>query len=807
MKTQQIHTLFLIVICNLGLTIAVPVQAQESEEEEKPVILEEIVVTAEKRISTVRATPQAVSAFDQIALDRHGVARTEDLAMLVPNFKFGDIDVGYGGAQLTIRGISNDNITNDGDPSIAVHLDGIYLPRISSSNSLFYDMERVEVLRGPQGTLYGRNTTSGTVNVIPNRPILGSERSASLSSGSESLLSGEGMINASLIDSTLATRVALSYRKHDGTVDNGPAPDGNDADQWGARASLLYTPTDSTSLLMTVDYFEEGGNGSVMAAAPYDRSSDPTGFAYPFATDPQNFGLNTDPFVDNNDWGIKAELNHSFIGAELTWLTAFRGHQRNNRVDRDGTDLVPTVEELMRFSGPFADTPPVVGPTTGNYAVLDQTSDSISSELRLSGSTEKMDWLIGLYAFKESQDAAFDAFVEGLKGAGFIAPVLGLIPPQAAADPAVRVKRFTDQTAESNAAFGEVSYRFGANDRFRLTGGLRWTEDKKDDGDGSYAGFTLEPLTAPQSVDPSEVLDHAAAPYCEVGGVTIFRCVPRIQNDSWSELTWKAGFNWDVNDDWMVYANASRGYRSGGFNDTAVYAPEFLDALEGGAKGRFWNGRGQMDLAFFHYDFKDQQVSQVVEATTVTVNAGASTLYGMEATANLLPTTRSRLAMTLGLLHAEYDVFDNVDDPQTPGVILEDLSGNSLIKAPDVSLNINWEPYVFDIGEDGTLTPKIQFHYESEFYLLAFNNPQNLQDDYTRTDLRLVYEFGRGRFAIEFWVRNLEDDDVLAAQITTPNRLLTPPNAVGFPPGAGREELLLSSYAPPRTFGLTFRVR
>ena len=146
-----------------------------AEREEGTLVLEEITVTAEKRESTVMDTPLAVSALDQAALDRAGIEKAEDLTLVVPNFKFGDLNLGFGGAQFTIRGISNDAITNDGDPSIAVYQGGVYLPRISSGNALFYDLERVEVLRGPQGTLWGRNTTSGAISVIPKLSDSGSQ--------------------------------------------------------------------------------------------------------------------------------------------------------------------------------------------------------------------------------------------------------------------------------------------------------------------------------------------------------------------------------------------------------------------------------------------------------------------------------------------------------------------------------------------------------------------------------------------------------------------------------------------------------
>ncbi len=794
------------IIQKVGMTIAGLLIATALSAEN---VLEEVVVTAEKRQSTVLDTAMAISAFDQAALDRSGITRVEDLEMAVPNFKFGDLNLGFGGAQITVRGISNDNVTNDGDPSIAVHLDGVYLPRISSGNALFYDIERVEVLRGPQGTLYGRNTTSGTVNVISRRPTYSYGTDAEFTVGSDSLVGVQGALNAPIVDEKVAGRLAFTYRKRDGLRNNIGVEDGDDLDYFGVRGSLLFDPTDTVSLLLSADYFEQGGAGTVMTALPFDRSKDPTPFRYPFVTDPQNFGLNIDPSTDNVDWGMKAELNWDLGATRLTYLGAIRSNERKNVVDRDGTDQIPRVADLCRFNPPSIPCTAAVGPRTGNYAVTDQVADSFSHELRLASlySDSPWEWLVGLYYFEESQDTDFDAILEGLRGTGFIAPFLGAPPPRLAADPATRINRINDQLAESVAAFGQASYRFGAEEQFRVTAGLRWTRDEKDDGKGSYTGFTLDPLTAPRAFTQADLQFPIPgnSPICSNGNVVVYRCLIRDRKDSWSETNWKLGLDWQFRPDWLLFVSATEGYRSGGFNDGNTYDPETNLAFEAGVKGRFWEGKAQADFAFFHYKFDDQQVSQVQNAAVITSNAGESTLFGAEFAGSLLFSETGRLDLTIAYLDTEYDKFNNVDDPQSPGIVLEDLSGNTLLKSPEWSLNIGLEPVSWNFGGGASLTPRINFHYESEFYLLAFNNPQNLQESFTRTDFRLIYDSGNA-WTLEAWVKNIEDDDVMAGQFTTPNNLLTPPQVVGQPPGGGREELLLTSFAPPRTFGLTFRV-
>jgi len=789
------------VICFAFLLAIIPntTVAQDSE-----YILEEILVTAEKRKSTVMDTPLAVSAFDQATLNRSGLNKAEELTLAVPNFKFGDLNLGYGGAQFTIRGISNDSITNGGDPSIAVYQGGLYLPRISSGNALLYDLERVEVLRGPQGTLYGRNTISGAINIIPNAPSHETEFQFALGVGSDNYFEGRAVANGSLSAGTLAGRLAIYYANRDGLRNSSPAPDGDDLDELAFRGSLLWTPTEAISLLLTGDYFEQTPHGTVMAAIPFKRPADPTGFQFPFATDAQNFPLNAPAETDNNDSGFKAELNWDFGNVNLNYLTGFRGNQRAGVVDRDGTDQLPTAADLCRFSGPF--TAACISNahiTTGNFAVTDFDSDSFSSELRLASNNEGVfNWVVGAYYFKEEQDTEFDALLEGFSGAGFIASLLGAPPPMLSGQPAVRINRYKNQTQESIAGFGQAYFKFGDEEQFKLTAGVRFTRDEKDNGDGSYVGFTLAPLTAPQGVDsgPTSVMP-GVAPVCIAGSVTIYGCQLRQQEDSWNKTTWKLGLDWRSPNNYLVWGSVGTGYRAGGFSSGNTYNPEEITAYEFGVKGRNVAGTVQTDFSLFYYDFQDQQVSQVVGATTVTRNAAQSAIQGVELVVNWLLGDRTQADITLAYLDAEYDVFADVDDPQSPGLQPVDLSGNKLPKSPEFSLNIGLNVYTWHLSNGGRATARINFHWEDNYFLLPFNNPQNRQSSYTRTDLRLLYESADGKWMVEAWVKNIEDNDVLGAQFTTPNNLLTPPQVVGLP--RGRQELLLGSYLAPRTFGLT----
>ena len=275
-------------------------------------VLEEIVVTAQKRAEDLQDTPVAVTAFTGEQLQQAGVFDSIALSNVVPN-----VTVGTENARdaifINIRGISQSERRNTSDPTTAFYMDGALVPRMSGINAYFYDVERVEVLRGPQGTLYGRNSTSGVVNVITRKPDLEAiGGDIQFGYGNYEAVDVKGALNVPFSDS-FGARVAFTYNERDGYRDNGPlVADGDDADDLGVRGHLLWDISENTSLLLSADYYERQGVGPVMSGAGLNVDVT-SGVIYPVSPNPADTNpLNTEGFRDNTDTNFKVELNHSF---------------------------------------------------------------------------------------------------------------------------------------------------------------------------------------------------------------------------------------------------------------------------------------------------------------------------------------------------------------------------------------------------------------------------------------------------------------------------------------------------------------
>lgn len=304
--------------------------------------LDTVTVTSQKRTSTLQDEPIAITALAGDEIDRSGGVDPEALGVLVPNIHVGE-ETNRDGLQITIRGVSGTDVRNGADPTTAFHVDGSHVTRLSGANAYFFDVERIEVLRGLQGTLYGRNSTAGVVNVITNKPNFdGFNGTFDVTAGDYGLFQSKGALNIP-ISETLAARVAFITNDRDGCRENAPAADGDDADELALRGHILFEPSENTSVLITGEYYERGGVGGVASyhSFPGDtsglESSDPAG------SNP----INTEGFRDNSDVNFRLELNHSFDPFDFTYLGAYRDHERNFLADADFTAL-PDISSFVR---------------------------------------------------------------------------------------------------------------------------------------------------------------------------------------------------------------------------------------------------------------------------------------------------------------------------------------------------------------------------------------------------------------------------------------------------------------------------
>jgi iron complex outermembrane receptor protein len=715
----QRATMPVAVACILPLFIQ---QSHAAVDEAGSLVLEEVIVTAEKRAVSLQDTALSVSAFTGDTLEGRGVLDAAGMASFVPNLAIGD----FGGAVVVnIRGIQTNDTTETSDPSVAFHVDGVYQGRPRGAGAQFYDLERVEVLRGPQGTLYGRNATAGSLNVITNKPT--DEFGASLEAiaGDYDRIGVRGMINLPAIENTLSFRAAYYSEDRDGYAENddfdSSIDNANDEDAYSVRLHTLYTPNDDVTVLLSGYYYETDSVGSHWVdLARADNS------------DLQKYPLNTQPVYDADQWRVSMEASWDLGDWVLTYLPSYQEDTINEQLrDLDGTNTLPVL-------------PPFI-PPVATFGPFNTYSEQTSHELRVAWDGDGA-WqgLIGLYYFDEEQATVLDVVL--------VPNALQLTFDQ------------YDSKTESTAIFTDL--RYDLSDTWQLTGGLRYTDDEKHRF-GETRGLNLvgAPIAPPgMSSTPNQ---------------------GEVESDS---TDWKLGLNWTPSDSVLYYALAGTGYKQGGFNsgiDLEGYDPEEVTNYEVGSKLELWDGRARLNISAFLMDYTDLQVStvEITEESTglITKNAAESTNWGFEVEGLVLVSEAFEIDYSLAYLNAEFDEFDTCDplNMVCGGDAAEnvDLAGNNLSSSPEWTMSLGLQ-YRFALGDLGSLTTRLQSAYVDEYYIREFNTDLDTQDSYTKTDLFVTYRTSSERFLIEAFVKNIEDEDVinnglnvltfLAAQVSPP---------------------------------------
>ncbi|WP_375194281.1 TonB-dependent receptor [Sphingobium sp.] len=698
---------------------AAPAHAQETAADQGG--LGEIVVTAQKRQESSQKTAAALEVYTPDQLRKTGVTDVSGLTTVSPSLNIG---ASSGAAFLSVRGVASRDFTEIGDSAIAVSIDDQYLQRPTGINASFYDLERIEVLRGPQGTLYGRNATGGAVNIISKKPVDHEEGYVAIDAGNYDTINVDGAVNMPVTDG-VAMRASFVSRYNEGFRDNGPAGRGDSTNVKGGRLSLLLKPTDRMKVLLSADYMDIGGTG-----AAYDGvklvtvggvvTTRPKTDAY----DATHFDLNTRGVMDTQNLRLLGRVDYDLDFATLTYIGGFVRQDLYNRWDNDGQ-----VDKSFIYT-------------------RDELSKDVSHELRIASNNSRgLIWQAGVYYFKEDLKLAnyFD-----------LAP-LGT---------SINVREYHyDVDTKSYAAFGQLSYDL--TDKLRASAGIRYTKDQKSRVGYSYVGSLTQDVT---------------------DGIAERTYGTDDTHASWKKVTWHGGLEYRLTNANMLYAKVDSGYKSGGFNNFGLgaYDPETLIAYEVGSKNRFFNDALQFNLSGFYYDYKDQQVSQLVGANTVVVNAGKSRIWGIEPEFIVAPTRDDRIDLSVTYLNAEFtDLCTAVD---ASGMCTTSYAGNTLVQSPKWSINGGYQHSFHVLG--GELTARAQTQYRSMQWMTFLNRATERQDGYTRTDLSLEYKPDGTDLSIQAYVRNLENSVVLteAAQ-------------------SGLYGAIRSQYAPPRTYGarLTFR--
>ena len=689
--------------------------AQRATANEAEGQIQEVVVTAQRSASAESKTPVAMSVISGEALAGAGLDRPSDIGARLPGVA---IDGAADGLRITIRGVSNADATEKGEPSAAFLLDGVYIARPHGQNGDFLDVERVEVLRGPQGTLYGRNTTAGVVNVISKAPSARFEGAAGAEMGNHGRRKANAMINVPVTDG-IALRAAVSSDRRDSLLRNGqgtPHTLGQDRDADAARLSAKFALGQAASLLLRLDRTVQRDNNDVIVPDTNFYQGIETG-------NPTRFGAATaqrltNAFVPPNsvpEQGHSRRASTGF-GAEFSWdlgpaTLHYLGSHR--RFDHDFL-----VNYYYRIVPGFA-----LGVRQDYEGSFEQDSHELCLATNGRGPVAAQG---GFYWFRE-QMAQLASFRD-LEPIGL--PPYYVFP----SDPVVSYSR---------GLFGQMTW--SASERLRFTLGARRTEDRKS----RYGSTNLQ----------QEAVFNPATDIA----------LPNAAALATSKTTWRAGVDFDLAPSTMAYATVSTGYKAGGFNDgcaagpacpafiavpesTLVYQPETLTAYELGLKTRFWDKRASLNVSAFRYAYDNLQLSGVAMVQGVprfvTTNAGEASVKGLEVEGAVKPVPQGRLSYTLALLDAHYLAY-------SPDGI-HSWAGYKLDRAPRAVLTLGYE-HGFAL-RDGLLTAGVFARRSSEWtigvpsQLLRYRIAAR-----TATDLRLGYQPASSPWSVLLRVKNLEN--------------------------------------------------
>ena len=674
--------------------------------------LQDVVVTAQKRTSTAQKTAASITAIDAKTLEKNGVQTLQDLTKLAPG-----VSLGQDAAKVvvTMRGVSSRDTTEIGDPAVSISSDGFYIQRPTGLSGTVYDLERVEVLRGPQGTLYGRSATGGAINFITAKPGKETEGKFSLGIGNYGTVNTEGMVNLPLNDAWSA-RAAFKTTRHSGyRTHESPAIPGDDDDSTSARVHLQYAPDNRLKVLLTGQYTHLGGVGPSVEGVPIvgavnnNVMPDVDVKGEPHGTPNQ--------YIDTTIKTVQLNASYDLDFASLIYSAGYRDMHYRHLRDLDG--LI----------------------TSANYFSANEHPKDVSHEVRLvSKGEDRFKWQFGAYYFKETMS------------------LLSYYQSYAVAPPVNMFVFNYDVKAVSKALFGQASYDLSRG--VTVDVGLRTSQD-----------------------------DKTRAGYQDLGqGI-----VPQPGSSSSKKNTYHLGLNWQLSPNNLLYAKYSTGYKAGGFTtiingvgagataSQRTYDPETINAFEVGSKNQFFERRLQLNLSAYTYDYKDQQVSVSNGGAPYTVNAGKSRISGAELELQARPTAIDSIDGYIAFLNARFKDFCTNRSAQ--GDCTRNLAGNAPAQAPKWQVGAGYE-HRFQLA-GGSLTPRLQTHYESKSYLGVDNYVRQTQNSYTRSDAMLTYADDSGKWTLQGYVRNIENA-----------RILTVANA-----NFGSYNY---AFAAPRTFGVTF---
>ena len=659
-------------------------------------ILEEVIVTAERRAASLQDVPIAITAFSAEQLDQSGLQTTVDLQYRTPGLVF-TTNAALG--QPYIRGIGTDIINVGTDPSVAVHVDGVYQTRATASIQDMFDIDRVEVVRGPQGTLYGRNATGGAINVLTREPSRELQAAIDLLYGNYDKTRARGMINLPIVDDRILLRASAFVSRRDGyTHDVLRDLRVDDEDIWAARGKLRLNLTDALNLTLSADHSKERSTRNL---APKVNPNLPSP-----ARDLFGAVISQDPRIVQYDHELHTNIDHTALGAALEWdlggaifksISGYTDSRNDIELDIDATEVDFT------------------------WDIENEEDSAFSQELQLVSNGEgRLEWVLGAFYLHEKAGQHLQIFISPL---------------------AANIDYPVENRVDAWALFGQGS--FDLTQRLRLTAGLRYSHEKKD---ADFLNVVTDPFGLLTGVPGGGVFRTAFAP-----------------GKDWQAWTPKFGIDYSVSDDVLLYASVTRGFKSGGFNllgGGEQFEPEYIWSFEGGFKSTLLDQRLRLNMTAFYYDYSDLQVNRFNPATggatTTVTNAAAAKVKGIEAEVQALLMRGLELDLGVAALDATYEDFLSAN-PDAPDPFLErDLSGNTLPRSPGLTVSAGLQ-YAWPVSDRGTLTLRGEARYQSHIWFDQFNSSDVEEGAYTLLNAFATFASADEHWRVQLYGRNLSD--------------------------------------------------
>jgi iron complex outermembrane receptor protein len=725
----------------------------------------DIIVTAQRRSERLQDVPISITALSDKDLDRLHANDVSRVEFATPGFTWGS----QGSDSFpAIRGVRTSLVSAQNDPVIGFYIDGIYQSRTQQQSIPLFDIGRVEVQRGPQGTLYGRNTFGGNLSIVTQEPIDKFAAGLNLDFGNFASKRIDGFVNVPLTD-TLQVRVAGVYQKHDGYVrSTHPGVRLDDDDENAQRVNLKWKPDSNLDISIHAGHWQrdDAGAGSYGYKVAGTLINPANGFqsinGQPFHVNPsapngspnvggRDVGVPVTGGAWTNDWDyqpfehikenyVSGQIAYDFGFATLRSITGYTKFSANRSADNDQSSVV--FEGLGYGSG-------VQNPDTHDK--------TFTQEVQLaSDSTTPFQWIVGAYYL---HDSIFEIYQQKITAPGNNVP---------------GYKETTQLHTNAIAGYAQ-GYYYLVPDKLRLIAGVRYSHEKKAFNFADYADGV------PGTYD-------FTTPYSQTSGSPSF--------NSW---TWRAGIEYTPTRTTTLYFTASTGFESGGVNDTggdptipSSYAPQKVNAYEVGAKNRFLDGKVQTEVSLFWNDFSNLQINVYTPLVSYFGSAGQARSRGAEAAVRTQFLPGLHVDGTIAYMDAKYTRYISANnfagasggfDP--PSV---DLAGKRIPQSPKIKTTVAVY-YDMDLHGHGTLSPSVNWLHSGRYYTTDYNTPLDLQKAYNKVDVALRWTAPSDKYYIEGYGENITNVPVLYSAVV------------------GRLERVQVSYGPPATYGVRLGVK